>query len=141
MNRSVSRQEVVVMNRIKLWPQGILIVLAFAGFAAIAVALWTKYERTADAKALPNAARIERVEGQVGMSQNLDNSNSQWIDQGRITPSPWGIGFTRERTRAVRSHLQDVILRRSKPIPRWTFWISRANGRRWRCAMARRSLT
>ena len=89
------------MNRIKLWPHGILIVLAFAGFAAIAVALWTKYERTADAKALPNAARIERVEGQVGMSQNLDNSNSQWIDARANNPITVGDRiYTRENSRS-----------------------------------------
>lgn len=89
------------MNRIKLWPHGILIVLAFAVVAAIAAALWTKYERTADAKALPNAARIERVEGQVGMSQSLDNSNSQWIEARANNPITVGDRiYTRESSRS-----------------------------------------
>jgi hypothetical protein len=89
------------MNRIKLWPHGILIVLAFAVVAAIAAALWTKYERTADAKAVPNAARIERVEGQVGMSQSLDNSNSQWIEARANNPITVGDRiYTRESSRS-----------------------------------------
>lgn len=89
------------MNRIRLWPHGILIVLAFAAVAAIATALWTKYERTADAKALPNAARIERVEGQVGMSQSLDNSNSQWIEARANNPITVGDRiYTRENSRS-----------------------------------------
>lgn len=89
------------MDRIKLWPHGILIVLAFAVVAAIAAALWTKYERTADAKAMPNAARIERVEGQVGLSQSLDNSNSQWIEARANNPITVGDRiYTRENSRS-----------------------------------------
>ena len=79
------------MNRIRLWPHGILIVLAFATVAAIAAALWMKYERSAEAKALPNAARIERVEGQVGVSQSLDTSNSQWVEAKANSPITVGI--------------------------------------------------
>lgn len=67
------------MNRIRLWPYGALVVLAFAVVASIAAALWMKYERRAEASSLPNAARIERVEGEVGINQNADNTaNSQW---------------------------------------------------------------
>src|SRR5258708_19471022 len=89
------------MNRIKLWPHGILIVLAFASVAAIAAALWTKYERTAEAKALPNAARIERVEGQVGVSQSLDNSNSQGVEAKANSSMTGGDRiYTRENSRS-----------------------------------------
>jgi hypothetical protein len=89
------------MNRIKLWPHGILIVLAFASVAAIAAALWTKFERSAAAKALPNAARIERVEGQVGVSQSLDNSNSQWEEAKANSPITVGDRiYTRENSRS-----------------------------------------
>jgi uncharacterized protein DUF6600/FecR-like protein len=89
------------MNRIKLWPHGILIVLAFATVAAITAALWTKYERSADAKALPNAARIERVEGQVGVSQSLDTSNTQWIAAKANSPITVGDRiYTRENSRS-----------------------------------------
>jgi FecR protein len=89
------------MNRIKLWPHGILIVLAFATVAAIAAALWMKYERSAEAKALPNAARIERVEGQVGVSQSLDTSNSQWVEAKANSPITVGDRiYTRENSRS-----------------------------------------
>src|SRR5882762_11888204 len=89
------------MNRLKLWPHGILIVLVIAGVAAIAAALWTKYERSADAKALPNAARIERVEGQVGVSQSLDTSNTQWVAAKANSPITVGDRiYTRDNSRS-----------------------------------------
>ena len=68
------------MNRIKLWPHGILVILACAVVGAVAALLWAKYERKAEASSLPNAARIERVEGQAGINQSADNTaNSQWV--------------------------------------------------------------
>ncbi len=68
------------MNRIRMWPHGVLIILAFAIMGAAGALLWTKYERKAEASSLPNAARLERVEGQVGVNQSGDNStNEQWI--------------------------------------------------------------
>ena len=68
------------MNRIKLWPHGILVILACVVVGAVAALLWAKYERKAEASSLPNAARIERVEGQAGINQSADNTaNSQWV--------------------------------------------------------------
>src|SRR2546426_4968812 len=68
------------MNRIRMWPHGALIILAFAVVGAIAALLWNKYERRAEASSLPNAARIQRVEGEVGINQTSDNStNAQWV--------------------------------------------------------------
>src|SRR5690349_13716625 len=71
------------MNRMRFWPFGALIVLAVAVIAAIAALVLFKYQRSAKASELPNAARIERVEGQVGINQSTDNSantqNAQWI--------------------------------------------------------------
>ena len=67
------------MNRIRMWPHGAVIILAFAVVGGIGALLWTKYERKAEASSLPNAARVERVEGQVGINQSSDNSNdNQW---------------------------------------------------------------
>jgi hypothetical protein len=67
------------MNRIRMWPHGALIILAFAVVGAIGALLWQKYERRAEASSLPNAARIERVDGQAGVNQAAsDNNNSQW---------------------------------------------------------------
>src|SRR5882672_6403815 len=79
--------EVVSMNKIKLWPHATLIVLGVAAAAVIAAALYMRYERTAEASALPNAARIGRIDGQVGVNQRLDQSaNSQWTEATANAP-------------------------------------------------------
>jgi hypothetical protein len=59
-----------------MWPHGALIILAFAVVGAIGALLWQKYERRAEASSLPNAARIERVDGQAGVSQEAASSNN-----------------------------------------------------------------
>jgi hypothetical protein len=82
------------MNRIRMWPHGALVILAFAVLGAIGALLWQKYERKAEASALPNAARIERVDGQAGVSQAASNNgnsqdnngNSQWTAATPNTP-------------------------------------------------------
>src|SRR6266576_4660600 len=90
------------MNRMKFWPHGALVVLAFAVVAAVATALWMKYEPRAGASSLPNAARIERVEGQVGINQSADNNtaDSQWTT---ATPNmPVSVGdriYTKQNSR------------------------------------------
>ena len=79
------------MNRTKFWPFGALIVLAVAVLAAIVAAVLFKYQHSAKASALPNAARIERVDGQVGINQSGDNSASQqWI--AATSNMPLGVG-------------------------------------------------
>src|SRR5207247_2386616 len=89
------------MNRIKIWPHTVLIVLAFAAIAGIAAAIWIRYERSAQARVLPNAARIERVNGQVGLNQSLDNAtNSQWMEATPNTPITVGDRvYTRDNSR------------------------------------------
>jgi len=63
-----------------MWPHGALIILAFAAVGAVGAFLWAKYERHAEASSLPNAARIERVEGQVGVNQSAQNStDAEWV--------------------------------------------------------------
>ncbi len=79
------------MNKIRIWPHGVLIVLGFAAIAAIGAALWVRYERTAEAKNLPNAARIDRVHGQVGINHSLDsNASNDWIEATQNTPISMG---------------------------------------------------
>lgn len=89
------------MNRIRLWPHGVLIVLGVAIVAGIAAALWFKYERTAQASGLPNAARLERVDGQVGLNRSLDSqTGSQWIEARANTPVSVGDRiYTKENSR------------------------------------------
>ena len=75
------------MNKIKVWPHGTLIAVAFTVLAAIGAALWVKYEWTAEAKDVPNAARLDRVHGQVGINHSTDNSASNdWIAATQNTP-------------------------------------------------------
>ena len=75
------------MDRMKLWPHGALIILAGAIIAAVAALLFTRYERTASAKEAPLAARVERVDGQVGLNRSLDQSqNAQWVEATANTP-------------------------------------------------------
>ena len=89
------------MNRTKFWPFGALIILAVAVVAAIVAAMLFKYQRSAKASALPNAARIERVDGQVGINQSTDNSaNAQWMQAA--TNMPVGVGdriYTKENSK------------------------------------------
>src|SRR5215471_2320559 len=93
------------MNRIRMWPHGALIIVACAVVGAIGALLWQKYERPAEASSLPNAARIERVDGQAGIDQAAsdnpkDNNNSQWT---AATPNmPVAVGdrvYTKDNSR------------------------------------------
>ena len=75
-------------NRIKLWPHLTLIFLAFAAVGAGAAALWMKDVPKAEALALPHAARVERVDGAVGLSRDLDavadDAEADWVE---LTPN------------------------------------------------------
>jgi hypothetical protein len=74
------------MKRINIWPHATLVV-GCALIAAMIAVFWTRYERSAHASALPNAARIERVEGQVGLNHSNDSAtNSEWIAATANTP-------------------------------------------------------
>src|SRR4029453_12203557 len=61
-----------------------------------------KNERTASAEALPNAAQLQRVDGEVALNNSLrDEENAQWI---AATPNhPISVGdriYTRDNARA-----------------------------------------
>src|SRR5437870_197861 len=90
------------MNRLRLWPHAILVLLGIAIIAGAAVFIWRRYEPSAAAKTLPNAARIERVDGQVAVNHSLDNTaNGQWI--AATVNSPISVGdrlYTRENSRS-----------------------------------------
>src|SRR5947199_2255541 len=96
-----SAKEVAFMDRMKLWPHGTLIIVAGAIIAAVAALLFTRYERTASAKEMPQAARIERVDGQVGLNRSLDQSqNAQWVEATANTPISVGDRvITRDKSR------------------------------------------
>jgi hypothetical protein len=91
-----------VANRIRVVPRATLMILAGAVIAILAVVLWARYYgRTAEAKEIPNAARIERVEGQVGLNRSTDGTvNAQWIEATANTPITVGDRvLTRDQSR------------------------------------------
>lgn len=74
-------------NSIKVWPHLTLVFLAFAGLGAVAAALWMRHEPKAEALALPHAARVERVDGAVGLSRDLDANAEEEADWVELTPN------------------------------------------------------
>jgi Family of unknown function (DUF6600)/FecR protein len=68
------------MKNLKVWPHLTLVALVCAVLASAGVALWMKHERRAAAEAVPNAARIQRVEGEValanGAAYGADNAST-----------------------------------------------------------------
>jgi hypothetical protein len=76
------------MDIIKTWPHLAIIGLVCLVLGAGAVVLWVKHEQTAQASALPSPARIDRVNGEVGLNRSLDSNstNTQWVDAEQNTP-------------------------------------------------------
>ena len=94
------------MNRIKVWPHITIMAGVVALIAAVVVGYWMKHEQTTSAEELPNAARIQRVDGEVAFNDSLPNSNAtdanvEWI---AATPNqPFSVGdriYTRNNSHA-----------------------------------------
>ncbi|HET9524515.1 MAG TPA: DUF6600 domain-containing protein [Pyrinomonadaceae bacterium] len=94
------------MNNLKVWPHLTIIGIVIAVLAGVGVAWWMKREPAASAKEVPNAARIQRVEGDVALSNaqdaNAENAASeQWI--AATANQPFSVGdriYTRDNSRA-----------------------------------------
>jgi hypothetical protein len=88
------------MKAVKVWPHLTIVAIIFAVLGAGAVALWVKHERRASAEELPNAARIERVEGQVALNNSLAAADTDWIQAVPNTPVSVGDRiYTRDNSR------------------------------------------
>ena len=76
------------MDRLKTWPHLVIIGLICLALGAGAVVLWTKHAQPVQASALPGAARIDRVNGEVGLNRSLDSNttNTQWVNAEQNTP-------------------------------------------------------
>ena len=91
------------MSSIKVWPHLTIVAIICALVAGLGVAFYMKHEQTVSAESLPNAARIQRVDGEVALNNGLyDNgANSQWV---AATPNtPFSVGdriYTRDNSRA-----------------------------------------
>src|ERR1051326_501828 len=91
------------MNNLKVWPHLVIVAVVCAALAGGGVALWMKHEQTASANALPNAARIQRVEGEVALNNGdaANAQNDQWI--AATENQPFSVGdriYTRDKSRA-----------------------------------------
>ncbi len=94
------------MRNLKVWPHLTVIAIVVAIVAGLGVALWLKNERTASAEAVPTAARIQRVDGEVALSNtldpNVDNAaDAQWIQA--TANQPFSVGdriYTRDNSSA-----------------------------------------
>jgi hypothetical protein len=99
----MKNDEGAVMNNLKVWPHLAIVALVCAVAAGVGVGWWMKHEQTASAEALPNAARIQRVEGEVALN-NGDTANAQseqWI--AATENQPFSVGdriYTRDNSRA-----------------------------------------
>src|ERR1051325_12147269 len=91
------------MNNIKVWPHLVLVAVICAVAAGVGVGLWMRHEQTASAETLPNAARIQRVEGEVALN-NSDAANAlsdQWTTATDNQPFSAGDRiYTRDRSHA-----------------------------------------
>jgi hypothetical protein len=91
------------MNNLKVWPHLVIVAVVCAALAGTGVALWMKHEQTASASALPNAARIQRVEGEVALNNGdaVSGQSDQWIAATENQPVSVGDRiYTRDKSRA-----------------------------------------
>ena len=98
-----TKLEGALMKNVKVWPHLVIVAVVCAVLAGVGVAWWMKHEQTASAEALPYAARIQRVEGEVALN-NSDPANAQ-SDQWTTatTNQPFSVGdriYTRDNSRA-----------------------------------------
>lgn len=93
------------MNNLKVWPHLTIVAVVCAVLAGVGVGLWMKNERTASAEAVPNAARIQRVEGDVALNNGVATGDNSQADQWYTATEnqPFSVGdriYTRENSRA-----------------------------------------
>lgn len=91
------------MKNVKVWPHLVIVAVVCAVLAGVGVAWWMKHEQSASAEALPYAAQIQRVEGEVALN-NSDPANAQSDQWTTATANqPFSVGdriYTREKSRA-----------------------------------------
>ena len=90
------------MKNIKLWPH-VTVALLVALISGVAVALYWQHSQNAQAEALPNAARIQRVDGEVALNNSINdqNENAEWITA--VPNQPFSVGdriYTRDNSHA-----------------------------------------
>src|ERR1041384_6478732 len=95
------------MKQLKVWPHLTLVALVCALVGGGAAALWVRHQQKNEVKALPSAARVERVDGDVGVTHNAAGANGgaadnqQWLQATTNTPVSVGDRiYARDNSRA-----------------------------------------
>src|SRR5256714_8304197 len=103
LNRRPAEGVLGFMNRVRIWPHVIIAILC-AGLSGMAAMLWVRHQQSAEAQALPRAARIERVDGELGLNRSIDNSGASehWVEATANTPVSVGDRlYARDNSRAA----------------------------------------
>ena len=76
------------MKEIKFWPHLTIVAVLCAVVAGVGVGLWMKRNETASAESVLTAGRIQKVDGNVALANDLTNNGSdlQWSDATANTP-------------------------------------------------------
>src|SRR2546423_10223782 len=92
----------VFMRQVKVWPHVTLVALLCALVSGAAAALWMRHQLNNEAPTLNSAARIERVDGEVGINRGVkDGAGAQWIQATTNTPVSAGDRiYARDNSRA-----------------------------------------
>ncbi|HEV2765304.1 MAG TPA: hypothetical protein VGV38_20140, partial [Pyrinomonadaceae bacterium] len=80
-----------------------VVFVVFAALGGVAAALWMRHEPKAEALTLPRAARVRRVDGEVGLNRRPDaeDPEAQWVELTPNTPLTDGDRlYVREDSRA-----------------------------------------
>ncbi len=91
------------MNRFRLWPHATIVAVVVALIAGLGAWFYLKHEQTEEAQALPYAARIQRVDGEVAFCDDRANTdaNAQWTAATANQPFSEGDRiYTRDNARA-----------------------------------------
>src|SRR5437868_11679156 len=93
----------VFMRQVKVWPHVTLVALLCALVGGGAAALWVRHQRNNEAQTLGSAARIERVDGEVGIDHNAKGgTDAQWVQATTNMPVAAGDRiYARDNSRAA----------------------------------------
>ena len=91
------------MRQVKVWPHVTLVALLCALLGGGVAALWVRHQRNNEAPTLNSAARIERVDGEVGINHDVkDLGDAQWLQATTNTPVSAGDRiYARDNSRAA----------------------------------------
>lgn len=94
------------MSQVKVWPHMTIMAVLVALLAGLGVAFYMRHEQKVQAAAVPNAARIQRVDGEVAFSDalnpNMQNAAAETQWTAATVNQPFSVGdriYTRDKAR------------------------------------------